>query len=327
MNTIRWGILGTGGIAHAFARDIALLPCARLQAAGSRSAERAAAFAAEFSIPNPHPSCESLAEDPEVDIVYIATPHSEHHRQLLTCLGAGKAVLCEKAFTLNVRQAQEAIGLAREKKLFLMEGMWSRFFPVLRIVRDWVQGGRIGTVMRLEASFCGKRNHDFSHRIYNPALGGGALLDLGVYPIALANLVWPEDPEAVEGTAEFAASGVDADDQILLRYQQGAEARLECSLIKNTPRVARLDGECGHIVIPHEWVHPDRAELWVKGRRVEVCRVPHKGQGLLYEAAEAMRCLCEGLTESPVMPLDDTLAILRIMDALRARWGLRYPGE
>jgi predicted dehydrogenase len=327
MKQVRWGILGTGGIAKAFVEDLALLPQAKLQAVSSRTQERADAFAREYDIPRKHTSCQGLAEDPEVDIIYIATPHSEHYAELLTCLNAGKSVLCEKAFTLNARQAEEAVALARSKKIFLMEGMWTRFLPTMRVVKDWVCSGRIGEITRIEASFCGRMDFKPEHRMFNMELGGGVLLDLGVYPIALTNLLLPGWPVEITGTAEFAPSGSDCTDELTLKYSNGAVANLSCGIFKSRLRTACIGGEYGEIYIPHEWYHPFRADLRMNGRRVEACRMRLKGRGYLYEALEAMRCLREGLTESPIMPLDDTLTIMRIMDTLRAPWGLKYPKE
>ncbi|HBA83530.1 MAG TPA: oxidoreductase [Verrucomicrobia bacterium] len=327
MKHVRWGLLGTGGIAKVFADELALLPQARVQAVGSRTKEKADAFAREFNVPRTHTSCQSLADDPEVDIIYIATPHSGHYTEMLTCLRAGKPVLCEKAFTLNARQAGEVVELARAKKLFLMEAMWMRFFPVIRVVRDWVRSGRLGNLTGIKASFCGHMDFKPEHRMFNPALGGGVLLDLGVYPISLANMLLPDFPVELKGTAELAPSGVDQADELILRYGQGVVAELTCSIIKSRRRTACISGELGEIVIPHEWYYPGRADLRINGRRVESCRMKIKGRGYFYEALEAMRCLREGLIESPIMPLDDTLTVMRIMDALRAPWGFRYPGE
>ena len=202
-----------------------------------------------------------------------------------------------------------------------------RCFPVMRVVRDWVCSGLIGEVTGVKAGFCGRMDFKPEHRMFNLALGGGVLLDLGVYPISLTNLLLPGWPVELQGTAQFSPSGSDCADELTLRYANGALAQLSCSIVKSRLRTACIVGEYGEIFIPHEWYRPLRADLRIGGRRRESCRMRIKGRGYYYEALEAMRCLREGLTESPLMPLDDTLTILRIMDTLRAPWGLRYPNE
>lgn len=323
---IRWGILGTGRIARTFAEGLAVLPEAELVAVGSRSQTAADAFGDVFHVPHRHASYEGLAADPDVDVVYVATPHSLHRDNSLLCLEAGKAVLCEKPFAINAAQAEEVIALARKKRLFLMEAMWTRFLPVLVRVRELLAEDAIGKVRLLNADFGFSATFDPRGRLFNPHLGGGALLDVGVYLVSLASMVFGP-PAHVASMAHLGATGVDEQAAMILGYERGQLAVLSTAIRTATPQEATLVGTEGWMRIHSQWWHPTTLTVTVKGREDQAIRLPFEGNGYHYEAAEVMRCLRAGKLESEVMPLDETLAIVKTMDKIRAQWGLKYPME
>jgi predicted dehydrogenase len=299
---------------------------AELLAVASRSQAGADEFGDRWRVPRRYASYGALGGDPDVDVVYIATPHSLHHENMLLCLNAGKHVLCEKAFTLNARQAAQCIALARQKRLFLMEAMWMRFFPAMAQVRRWLQAGVIGDVRLLQADFCFHLPFDPGHRLYDPALGGGALLDLGIYPLSLATMVLGF-PQRVLGHAHLGRTGVDELDTMLLIYDQGATASLACSMRVYRPREAVIAGTAGTIRVHDIFFRPQRLTLQRLGQEPETVDVPYRGNGYVHEVEEVQRCLAAGKTESDLMPLDETLGLMRLMDALRRQWSVTYPGE
>ena len=324
--TIRWGILGTGNIAHQFARGLAVLPDAELVAVGSRSQDTADAFGEEFGVPRRHSTYEALATDPEVDAVYVSTPHTFHKDNSLLCLEAGKAVLCEKPFTINTREAEQVIGFARAQGRFLMEAMWTRFLPAMVRVRALLAEQAIGEPRMLQADFGFRATIDPQSRLFNPRLGGGALLDVGVYPVSLASMVFGT-PERSTGLAHLGETGVDEQGAMVLMYRGGQLATLSTAIRTNTPHEALILGTRGSLRIHSQWWKPAKLTLARQDQADEVIDVPFEGNGYNYEAAEVMRCMREGRLESDVMPLDETLSIMRVMDELRAQWGLRYPME
>ncbi len=352
---LRWGILGTGIIAQQFARGLRVLPDARLVAVGSRTAETAERFGRTFDVPHRHASYSALAEDPEVDVVYVATPHPFHAENTLLCLRAGKAVLCEKPFTLNAAEARTVIAEARARRLFLMEAMWMRYLPAMVQVRRWLAEGVIGEVRMVTADFGFRAAFDPHSRLFDPALGGGALLDVGIYPISLAFMVLGT-PTRVTGVAQLGETGVDEQSAYLFEYPQGQLAVLSSAVRTTTPTEAWILGTEGAIHIHPLMYHPERvtvrrhltevssrlpAPLKALGRALGLERpwqqartrggktyhFPLKGNGYNYEADEVARCMAAGKLESAVMPLDETLAIMETLDQLRAPWGLVYPGE
>jgi predicted dehydrogenase len=323
---IRWGILGTGNIAKTFATGLSVLPDAELVAVGSRSTEAAAAFGERFDVPRRHDSYEALASDPQVDVVYVATPHSMHKQNSALCLEAGKAVLCEKPFTLNAAEAAELIGLARERGLFLMEAMWTRFLPAMSRVRQLLADRAIGEPRMLTADFGFRTRVNPQGRLFDPALGGGALLDVGIYPVSLASMVFGT-PARVTSMAELGETGVDEQAAIILGYKGGQLALLSTAIRTNTPQVAYIMGTDGMLKIHRQSWRPTTLTLGAAGEEPQLIEEPYTGNGYNYEATEVMRCLREGRTESALMPLDETLAIMRTLDELRGQWGLRYPGE
>ena len=321
---IRWGILGTGNIAHQFARGVSVLTDAELVAVGSRSQETADAFGDEFGVDRRHPSYEALANDPGVDAIYISTPHSLHRENSLLCLNAGKAVLCEKPFMINAREAVDVVDAAREKRLFLMEAMWTRFLPVMVRVKELLAEQTIGDVQMLAADFGFRTNVNPQHRLFDPALGGGALLDVGVYPVSLASMIFGA-PARVAGVAHLGDTGVDEQGAMVLGYDGGQIASLYTAVRTNTPHDALIMGTKGSIKINSPWWKPTALTVLVDGAEPEVVELPYEGNGYNYEAAEVGRCLRAGKLESDQMPLDETLAIMRTLDQIRAEWGLKYP--
>ncbi|WP_268986221.1 Gfo/Idh/MocA family protein [Streptomyces sp. CC210A] len=324
---IRWGVLATGGIAASFTQDLLGMPDdAEVVAVASRTLEGAKGFAERFGIPRAYGSWAELAADGDVDVVYVATPHTAHRAAAGLCLEAGKPVLCEKPFTLNAREAQELVGLARERGVFLMEAMWTYCSPVVRRLVEVVADGAIGEVRTVHADFGLVGPDDPGHRLRDPAAGGGALLDLGVYPVAFAQLLLGE-PDRVQADALLSPEGVDLNTGMLLGWASGATALLSCSIVADTPLTASVSGTAGRIEFPRGFFSPEGFTLFRDGRDPEEFRVEGRRDSMQHEAAEVIRCLRAGETESPLVPLDGTLAVMRTLDAVRDRVDVHYPGE
>ncbi|MER5253769.1 MULTISPECIES: Gfo/Idh/MocA family oxidoreductase [unclassified Streptomyces] len=326
---VRWGILATGGIAASFTANLLDMPDAEVVAVASRTEASAKAFADRFGIPRAYGEWGALAEDEGVDVVYVATPHASHRAAAGLCLEAGRAVLCEKAFALNAREAQELVTLARRRGLFLMEAMWMYCNPLIRRMKALVDDGAIGEVRTVQADFGLAGPFPPSHRLRDPEQGGGSLLDLGVYPVSFAQLLLGE-PSGVSARATLSDEGVDLQTGMLLSWESGAHALLHCSINAGTPVTASVTGSRGRIDLPNGFFFPERFVLHRDGRDPEeFTAVPEHGprDSLKHEAAEVMHRLRAGDTESPLVPLDGTLAVMRTLDAVRERIGVRYPGE
>ncbi len=324
---MRWGILGTGWIAHDFATALQTMPDAELVAVGSRTQNKADAFAKEFSVPRAHGSYAELAADTEVDIIHIATPHTLHKTHAMLCISEGKAVLCEKPFTLNATEAAELIAFARERQALLIEALWPRFLPAYQKIRELLQSSAIGEVQMLTANFPTKKAFEPDNRYFSLALGGGALLDVGVYCLALTSMVMGE-PEQISAFAHIGDTGVDEYAAIQLQYPQGRLASVTTSFNTRAPRDAFILGSEGYIKIHSVFSNPDQLTLARRDEAEQLIDVSYPGRwGFVYEIREAMRCLQAGLLESELMPLDESLALMRTMDDIRAQWGLYYPGE
>jgi len=321
---IRWGILGTGKIARQFAIGLRVLPDAQLLAVGSRTAAAAAAFGAEFQVPHCHANYEALAHDPDVDVIYVATPHACHKENTLLALAAGKAVLCEKPFTINAREAAEVVACARAKKLFLMEAMWTRCFPLMDKLRAMLASQAIGEVRMLTADFGFRAEYHEEPRLFDRAVGGGALLDVGVYPVSFASMLFGS-PMQITSTANLGPTSVDEEAGIILSHTQGQLAVLTTAIRMDTAQEAILSGTQGRFRIHRPWWRPTAMTLSRDGQADEVQEFPLEGNGYQFEAAEVMRCLRAGKLESDLMPLDETLAIMKTLDAIQAQWGLKYP--
>jgi predicted dehydrogenase len=321
---IRWGILGTGNIAKLFATGLGSAPGAILAAVGSRTQAKADEFGDRFGIPRRHASYEALAADPDLDVIYVSTPHTLHHDATILCLEGGKAVLCEKPFALNAGQAAAMIDTARARGIFLMEAMWSRYRPAMVRARELLAAGAIGEPRILDLGFRAQVNPQ--GRLFNPALGGGALMDIGVYPVSLASMVFGP-PSGIVSQATMGETGVDEQNAIALHYPGGQLAVLSSAIRTNTPHEATIMGTEGLMRIGQDWHKPTWVGVTRTGQPEERTTFPSEGNGYNYEAIEVMDCLRAGKLESAVMPLDETLAIVQTLDAIRAQWGLRYPGE
>jgi predicted dehydrogenase len=319
---IRWGILATGGIAAQFAQDLQQnLTDAVITAVGSRTQAAATAFAQRFDIKKAHGSWHDLAADSDVDVIYVATPHSHHHEAAMLCLRAGKPLLVEKPITLDLGQAQELVTTARERGLFLMEAMWTRTLPSIRKMLSLIGDGAIGEVTSVQASFGLGMEFEPEHRLRNPALGGGALLDLGVYPVTLAQLLLG-DPHQVRAWATLHPEGTDAQTGIVLGFPSGAVATLYCG-VRGEVRSATIVGTRGRVSFLDGFHNADRFVLHRAGAAPET--VVTEAAGLHYQVAEVGRCLRAGLTESPLVPPSATLSVMSTLDAARAQMGVRYP--
>ena len=321
---VRWGILGTGGIASTFASDLPLVPGAELAAVGSRTGAAATAFAERHGFARAHGSWAELAADPGVDVIYVATPHAFHLDAALACLAGGKAVLCEKPMTLDHASSARLVQEAGSRGVFLMEAMWMRCNPAVRRIVELVDEGAIGEVTAVHADFGLQGPFEATHRLRDPALGGGALLDLGVYPLNLAHLILGS-PATVHSWARLTAEGVDDNTGMLLGYDSGAVAALTCSLVGETRNAASITGTLGRIDLPQGFFVPRSFLLHRAGAEPEEITYPFEGSGYQYEAAEVQRCLAEGLLESPLMPHRTTLEIMTLMDTIRAQLGVVYP--
>ncbi len=321
---IRWGILGTGYIARLFAQALRSVKDADLVAVGSRTQAAADAFAKDFGIRKRHASYAALAADPDVDIVYIATPHALHKDNSILCLNAGKAVLCEKPFCINRAQAEEVIHVATQNKRFLMEAMWTRFIPAVQQATTWIREGAIGEVRMVQASF-GFRDHE--DKLFDPALGGGSLLDVGIYPITLAHLAFGKSPARIESMAWRGRGGVDEQAGMLLGYEGGGIAVLASAIQTQTPHEAFIMGTEGMIRLHDTFWNATQVSLVPAEGAPTTLNFPHACNGYEYEAQEAHACLRAGRLESETMPHRVTLEILDSLDSIRAQWGLSYPME
>jgi predicted dehydrogenase len=322
---IRWGIAATGGIAQRFATGLAETDDAETVAVASRTAERAEEFGAEFAIPHRHASYEALAADPDVDVVYVASPHSRHEADTLLFLEAGKHVLCEKPFALNELQASRMIDAARERNLFVMEAIWSRFLPAYELLGQLLADRVIGEVLSVDADFGIRFPYEPAHRLFDLALGGGALLDLGIYPLQLATLVLGP-PRDVHAVAQLGQSGVDEHVAAVIAHDGGALSTIRAATRVTLACTARISGTDGVIDLPIFMHCPDSITVSTLAG-VEVREEPIVGEGLRYQVAEVHRCVRAGELESPVVRHAETLRLANTMDRIRAQVGVRYPGE
>ena len=356
---IRWGVLGTGGIARAVARDFRFVQDAELLAVASRELTRAQAFAQRYDIARSYGSYNALLQDDDIDVVYIATPHMRHADDALACIHAGKAVLCEKPFTINAREAQAVIQASRERGVFCMEAMWMRFTPLIREVKARVEQREVGEVTHLTAEFGYPLRFDPSGRNFNPELGGGALLDRGIYPLSLSFHLLGS-PASIASEANLGSTGVDMTSHYRLHYDSGAEAVLSASCEVYQPSEATIRGTAGRIHIHGPFLRPHRISVrrgvqsdghrrqpsrWLTRTRVYQAvkrrldkplsalggqgdvfrRFPGLGYQFQFEAVT--QSLQAGKLEHEIMPLDETLAIMQAMDEMRQQWGLVYPSE
>jgi predicted dehydrogenase len=315
---LRWGLIGTGWIADSFAADLACTDSGRVVAVGSRRTETADRFADRFEIPNRHGSYEALVADPEVDVVYVATPHPLHHPNTLLALRAGKPVLVEKPFTMNAVEARELVAAARAEKLFCMEAMWTRFLPHIAQIRHLVAEGALGEIVTVSADHGQWFAKDPEFRLFAPELGGGALLDLGVYPVSFASMLLGA-PSTIVSLIDPAFTGVDGQTSMLFGYDSGAQAVLSCTLSAKSSTRAAIVGSEARIEIDGDFYTPTSFTLITRSGERTRYDEPHPGRGLWHQADEVAHCLREGLLESPLMPLDESISIMQTLDAVLAQ--------
>ncbi|WP_062304961.1 Gfo/Idh/MocA family protein [Demequina subtropica] len=319
---VRWGILGAGGIAHKLADAVNRYTASQVIAVGSRSLERSQAFADEMGVPTAYGSYEELLADPDVDVVYVATPHSHHHEHALMAIEAGKHVLCEKAFTQNAAQAREVVAAARAKGVFLMEAMWTRHLPHVHALRELIVRGEIGDLVSVQADHGQALTH--VERMWNPELAGGALLDLGVYPIAFAHDLLGV-PERITASGRLRETGVDGQVSVVFDYP-GAQAILTTTMEVRTPNVALIGGTEGYVEV-HDTFYTPTSFTVTKADGTTSFFDGDVPNGFQYEAAEVARCIVAGDTESALLTLDHSIEVMEIMDEVRAQIGLVYPNE
>lgn len=340
MPCFHWAVVGPGQIAHRFAQAVTQMPGARLHAVHGRSVDRARAFAASHPQARGGPvqvmaTLDALLASPQVEAVYIATPHSEHAAVAALCLQAGKPVLCEKPLVPNLAAGRALVQLSQQRGVFLMEALWSRFLPTWIQLRRWLDEGAIGGVRRVESSFCFDVPFDAASRMFAPALAGGCLLDIGIYNLAATRFVLEASPGGcpeplqMQAKGTLAPSGVDQQVAARLDFAGGASAHFVCAFDRASPSGNALvvDGEAGRITLPCDFWQATSACLEQPGRPALTLDLPLAVNGFEGEIAEAMRCVRAGLVQSPAMPHAETLAVLAWMDRLRAQLGVRYPFE
>lgn len=322
---IRWGILGAGNIASTFAHSVREFTRAQLVAVGSRHRDRAERFATAHGIPTTHLGYRQLVEDPQVDVVYVATPHSEHKEHALLAIAAGKHVLVEKAFTRNAAEAEEVFAAARAAGVFVMEAMWTRFLPHVAALHQVIDNGEIGEVVAIRADHGQYFAYDPASRLYAPELAGGALLDLGVYPVA-----WAHDflgvPTGVHAFGQKTQTGVDGQVSMVLEYGEQVQATLHTTLWSKTPTTSSISGTEGYVRVAGSFYGPTSFRVARRDGRQWTFEQPF-ARGLQYEAAEVARRIADGDTESPRLTWQQTLDVMRTMDEVRRQVGVAYPGE
>lgn len=326
---IRWGILGCGRIARKFAADLRLVDDADLTAIASRNKETLELFAKDFPCKHLHNSYETLATNNEVDVIYIATPHSHHYEHTMLCLNHNKAVLCEKAFAINSRQAAKMIKTAKEKKVFLMEALWTKFLPHYKKLQELLQQKTLGDIMSVLVNFGFKTSDKSPQRLFDPLLGGGTLLDIGIYNVFMTMSILGK-PDSIEATMTPSSNGVDEQIAVLFKYNNGAMAQLFSSFTTNLPIQAEINGTEGNITLTTRFYEPSATiQLSKKApyEREVITVDKEAGIGYHYEIRHVNECLKKGLIESPVMTHADTLLLMEILDLIRKKARIEYPQD
>ena len=325
MKKINWGIIGLGKIAHKFAQDIPKGKNMRLHAVASRSMEKAQDFANQYGASHYFDSYEALISCPDLDVVYIATPHVLHRDNSLLCLEAGIPVLCEKPFAMNRLEVLDMVTKAREKKTFLMEALWTRFMPTTRKILELIEQGEIGNILSVKADFGFKPSFDPEGRLFNRDLGGGSLLDIGIYPVFLALLIMGR-PKDILAMANMGETEIDVDCGMLFQYADGRMAHLHSTILAETKTEAFIYGDKGTIHIHSRWHEPSWFSLIKNGGRPQNFHFDYISNGYHYEAEEVVKCLAEGKTESDLLPLSFSIDLIEVLDEIREKAGIRYPG-
>lgn len=320
---MKWGVIAPGRIAHNFAKGISVVDDACITAVASRDKQRATAFAEQYEIDRIYLVYAELIRDPDIDAIYIATPHAFHFELAKQCLLARKPVLCEKPLTMNAAQSQALASLALEQSTFIMEALWSKFLPVWRNMNTWL--AQIGAVKQVHSSFCFKVDVDPNDRLFDPILGGGALHDIGIYNIALSNLLFGQAPCDWKLSGDVGQTGVEETVNALLDYGDGRHATFHCSFHVDEPMVMQISGTHGRIVIDAPFFGAQSATLYADDNAPETFQVTHHGGGFEYQIREAMACIRNGLVFSEIHPLSSTIEHMSIIDQMRAELGIRTP--
>jgi len=323
---IRWGILGTGWIAQKMAEALSIVNDASLVAVGSRTKDKADEFARRYRVGTAYGSYEELAVDPGIDIVYIATPHPYHCANTLLCLRNGKAVLCEKPFAMNEKEVLQMISTAREYHVFLMEAFWTRFLPSIEWVLDSIASGVLDQVRHIKSDHGVFRPFDPNHRAFNKSLGGGSLLDIGIYPVFLTLLLWGE-PDQIDSVPHIGPTGVDESLALTFKYNDGRIATLFSSFTVDSTVETHICGTGGRLKLNRWWFCPVPIELAKGDDQPQTIHFEYAGNGYNYEAEEAVRCLRSGKKESEILPLDFSLRLIRLLDRIRKQMGLVYEAD
>lgn len=322
---INVGIIGAGKIAKKFAEGIQAVPKARLYAIAAREIERAKEFASTYGAEKAYGSYEEMLADEKLDLVYISTPNALHREHALLCIKAKKNIICEKPFTSNARELREVIEAAKAQDVFLMEAMWTRYFPVIKQVRALVEDGKIGKIKQVQADFgfCAMQKSGIK---FDKNLAGGALMDVGIYPISLASMLFKEQPQAIKTLAKIGESGIDEQTSIVFEYSDGAQALLNCAITLETPRNAYIVGEKGHVHIPNPWF-ATKAIVKLNGQESYEINYEDVKNGYHFELEEAVRCIELGEKESSLMTLAESLEIMETLDRVRSDMGLQFPAD
>jgi len=325
MSKFKWAIMGPGAIAHKFAEGLSVIEDAQLYAIGSRSLERAGAFAKKYNAAMFYGSYEELVKDKDIDCVYICTPHPMHIDAALLCIDNGLNVLCEKPFAMNKKEARIMIDAAQQKGVYIMEAHWTRFLPAIRKTISWIEEGKIGGVRMIHCDFSFRTEFDPESRLLSKEFGGGGLLDVGCYTLSIATMLFGREPKVITGVADIGKTGVDEQAGMLLRYKGGQIAVLSCGVRTDTFHTLNIFGENGSISVSDFWC-ADSATLKVNNED-PVVFTEKKGNGYNYEAVAAMEDVRAGKLENCLISHADTLAIAGLSDTLRAQWGLVYPSD
>jgi len=327
MQVINWGIIGCGEIAHLFALAINKLDNCTVIAGASLTVGRADKFTKTHQIQRSYSDYQSLVNDREVDAVYIATTHNFHFENIKLCLKHGKHVLCEKPFTVNAQQAQALASLAKTKNCFLMECLWTRFLPAIKHLGQLLAQNAIGNIHTVKANFSICADFPVEHRLRNKNLAGGALLDLGIYPLTLAAIVFGEHPSHIQSSAVMSADGIDESSCYLLEYGPAQRAILSASFIEHAPNEGIISGSLGYIRIP-DFIGAQELHLHLNNQPSKVVSFPFdKDENFTFEISHAMACIRQNKQQSDILPLDKTIAMMAVMDSIRSHWGLEYPAE
>ncbi len=320
---VRWGIIGLGKIAHKFAQDLLLAEDAVLAGVASRNLEKAKAFGEQYHAQQAFGSYEELISNPTIEVVYIATPHVMHGELSLKCMEAGKAVLCEKPMSMSVVEAEAMIEASKKHQVFFMEALWTRFMPTVQVLVDLIEEGRIGEIKSLRADFGFQAKYNPSDRVFDKSLGGGSLLDIGIYPIFFAQLLLGS-PQRIQAQAVFGETGVDHSCSMLFGYDSGAIAVLDSTLMAHTPIEAWVHGTKGSIKLHRRFHHAEKLSVWEEGNAIEEIATSYVGNGYYHEILEVMDCLREGRIESLRFSHENSLALARSLERVAQEIGLAY---